>query len=618
MYKNKSPLIIFPLLFLVLIILGSNNYYFARGDYYTPINPFAEIISLLNIYNFNLYGGFDWSFKTAELPIYIFYSIFSFLKPIHAFYLLIVSILFFTYFGVYKLLSEYSEINNGNTTIKLLSYIYCFSTYLTALAPPGHYHAYIFYAISPWILYYLRKPIRDNSLKIFLIFFISSPGFGNVAFLVLFILVLLIHIILNNKNLKKEIYNIIKIYIILFLSNLYWILPYLLNISEAINLNMSSLSTLSSSYKVATQNATILNILLGVPENMFYMENIYIKFIDFKIYALISTPLILLLVLSINNSTKLLFCYLIILLLLMKGGTFPFPNILEFLFDNFPIAKIIRRPLSKLWGIYFLVLILIIAIKYGHTNRKIIKYYLFILSFTSLLLFTFNNNWSGSNLPNVYNRINTIIGDNEAFRVLLLPGSKGTNPIYIRNNQIYHNYDYINIILKSASIRPDITDITLENNYKNNIRKFYSNNDICENLKLNSINYILYDTNIVVDRFEIEIARNYTSDKNLKLLLNDDGVFLYKVNDLCSRPIYDNIKQLKLSEFKFSNILVGNNIPSYTNFAINNNFKNFTFNNLVLVIYYPTLICILILFSYIILLFTYAIKNILSTMSRNN
>ncbi len=619
MYKNKKTLIIFIILLVIFLIVGQDQYYYARGDYFTPIDPYSEIMTILNLYNFNLYGGFDWSFKAAELPIYIYYTIFSFLKPILAFYLLITIINYFSYKGIYRLLCDYTKIPNGNITIIFLSIIYCFSPYLTALAPPGHYHAYIFYAISPWVLFYLKRSIYHNFGKVFILLFLAGPGFGNVAFIILFSLVLVIHLLFNTKNIKEEFKKILLVYFILIISNSYWLIPYLININEAINLNISGLSSLSGSYKIATHNASIINILLGVPENMFYMSEIYNYINYFKIYSILMIPIAALFICSINNKSKWLFLYAIILIVLMKGGTYPFPNILQFIFDNFQFAKIIRRPLSKLWGIYYLLFIIILALKYSNINKHHYKIIFGISAILNVILFVFINNWTGSTLPEVYKSINAKIGKNEGYRVLLLPGTKGVNPVYERSGEKYHNYDYINIVLNSATIRPDSSDISLENNYKKNIKMLYTHSNICDNLKLNSINYILYDKNIISDPVEIKMANKYIDSKYINLVNVEDNVLLYSVSDQCTRPIYDNMHNIHIFGINFSNILYGNNFPTYTNFSLNNNFSAIDLGFLgKYYIYYPTIICLLILFIYIFVLLYYAIKNLFSYWPRIN
>jgi len=221
---------------LVLLVIFAKNYipstFLLGWDNLTPeLNIWMNIKrSLLAVWQeyqgLGLVGGMGHS---ADLVRQILILPFTLILPTSLIrYLYHFSMLTLGSFGAFFFLKKHFKLSPLLSLVGSLFYLLNFGTvqnFYVPFEPFSHLWGFFPFLIS-FLLDYLSKPNSKNLKKLFVINLLATPSFyvqTNFIVYLLFILTILIPFFVNCK-LKIE--NFLKIFLIIFLSNSFWLLPF--------------------------------------------------------------------------------------------------------------------------------------------------------------------------------------------------------------------------------------------------------------------------------------------------------------------------------------------------------------------------------------------------------
>lgn len=467
------------------------------GDFLSPFNLHQQTYSLFFTYNTFTYGGMDASFLIAQLfPFYLFYLIFNLLGiPSSVITLLFLfSILLLSEMSMFFYIRNVllTELIKNKFTIKLLSFLgavtYALSPYVIGIIEPGHFLQLLLYATMPLVLIIVSKILADKGYQIksfiylFIIFFLDASAFANFGLIYVTLLILSVYYISFSIVTKSLIRNIPKYFFIIaipFLSNIWWLTPFLSNLGSTITLDQAS-NTLMLLLNVAIDKASILNLFYVRGEGLLFnsLQNtlydspfilfIFIILIIFMFYALLKSK---------KNATIVPLMILVIIgIFISKGSQEPFGNLFILLYNHLPGFQIFRRPVSKFYWVYILAMIPLamigISIFLQHVKNIWYKMLVILILSTSVVCF-----WLSFisvpllvpfTIPNQYYQADQYLRKNNVNKILIIPGFYGTYPTY--NKVLFNNYyglDFLNYIWQFSQLVPDSSVYSPNLPYKN-------------------------------------------------------------------------------------------------------------------------------------------------------
>lgn len=285
----------------------------------------------------------------------------TFLSPVKAVVLLIAIVLTVSFFGFKKLLDMLAKPSEANYIGALL---YAFSPFLFNEIIGGSWYMWISYAVAPLFfllgISYVQKPKMSMlvSYLISSIFLVSS-----LQNFVLTELIFLCYIILFRIVSRKNIKHFIVLHTSLLVTNIYWLLPFLLSLSTF------SRTVTSDSFTgefVAARNSTqdFLSIisLIGYWDRNIYIYSLSaVSKLFFWLSVFVAWSLILI---SLGQQKKKsgLVKWLVVFLafsFLAKGGNQPFSNLTMWIFKVNPFMSLYRSPQHLIYASAFIAPILL-------------------------------------------------------------------------------------------------------------------------------------------------------------------------------------------------------------------------------------------------------------------
>jgi len=580
-----------PPLFWILKV--SPFQFLGSGDFLSPVNFHQQIYSLFFTYNPFSYGGMDVSFEIAKFsPLFLFYIIFNFLgislsvtTLLFLFSLLLLSeISMFLY--IRSILIEI--IPKNLFRVKILSFfgavIYALSPYVIGLVEPGHFLQLLIYATMPMILLSVDRIVIDrgyeikNYIFLFILFFLNASAFSNFGIIYVTIIILTIYFLTLSLVFKSLIRNIPKyflIILILFLSNIWWLLPFLSNLRSTIALNQAS-STLILALKLADANASVFNLFYGVGHGLLY-SNLPNNLYDFPLLSFINGLLILFMfygLLNFRERAKLipLLALILIGIFISKGSNEPFGNLFLYLYDHLPGFQIFRRPVSKFYWVYILSLIplamigLSIFIEKTHKNWiKLSAYVVLAISVIYLwVVFTLTPLMKPFNIPIQYYQAEKYLTQNNVNKILILPGFYGTYPTYDASLNNYYGFDFLNHTWLFSQITPDSTSYSPNLPYKDKA------NEIMSHIRKGS-SFCVLAKNLGVTHIMVR------RDIDLNSQMEDKPENLIKIIDK-SGDIYSRKDYFENSKNRFTIYTLSKNCTQQGMITLDNSSKNVSYD----------------------------------------
>ncbi len=287
-------------------------------------------------------------------------------------YLWHFAMLFLGTFGIFFGLKKFSKFSPFTILFSSLFYLLNFGSIQYFWNPLETFST--FWGFFPWLIFslwhYLKKPSRSNLIKLTLINLLAIPSFYVqtlfAVYLICVLLVLSSYFLTSNKNPKTKITNSLKILLLIFVINSFWILPQLYFLSGNPNSPTQGIGNFMSNDQTYQRNIARGNIndfllLRGYyydfPDNNSKMMAPWISYFS-NSYVLVSAYLLsafalLGLVRLLSKPKKLkpltlsiLFLFSLSALTLLTN-TSPFNHLNQYL-RNFPLVnQIFRSPWTK-------------------------------------------------------------------------------------------------------------------------------------------------------------------------------------------------------------------------------------------------------------------------------
>lgn len=519
-----------------------------------------------------MYNGMELSFLTAhQIPFLVFHHILHYLdlSPLLSSLLFIYIFILIAHLSMYSLAKYILETktdtaNAGNTEFISIvaAVLYGLSPYNIGIIAPGHILQLIIIAFAPAIFLYIDQIFTSKTFSIrpflylFLFFFFSSSAFANIGIIyiaLIFIGTIFVALTIKTDYFFKHIPRFIGVIAILFLSNIWWLLPFLARIEKTIAINETS-TEINAALESASIHASILNIFLGRPENMFYLfkTSYYTNFFAVFIFFILSV----LMFYSLNVAKKNRYIWrlgfiAVIGLFVTKAIHPPFSIVFEYLYQNFPGFQIFRRPVSKFYWVFLLVQILLasIGLKFFLDKRKqnLVRNVLRIVAIGICaylwVAFVQTKPLTNFNIPNYYYDARTHLENEKVNKVVVLPTFSGKQPTFNTQLNTYYGEDFLEYIWKFGILKPDPTTYSPNLPYKPYLtsleKHIESESSFCLNSKNLGVTHIVLrnDVNGVVADKDPQIYLKKLSDHNdishIKTFGNND-LIVYTVSPQCA------------------------------------------------------------------------------------
>lgn len=429
LFLKKYYHVIFFLFISSWIFLYQTYGMLALGDFVFPANPWVSLYPRLFSWKDFFLGhssAFDFVNIIHYLSIFILNKIGFSLAFIQS--LFFVFLFFVASYSIYLLLFEIL----GNIKYKkfiaiIAANFYIFNPYIFTIKLMGYNMSLYAYVFAPLILYLFYKYLyTENYTKnkyfclIGISFLLAVPSYTSPAYLTWIIFILffyLLFLFIFKQFNKKILYKSILVILIFFLINSFWIIPTLASgmLTSAFSKveNVTNLGVVDS-----TSGQSLVEVFrfLGIPGFTANWRGIpyrsYHSIYYTPIFIIISF-ILLIVGLSFclfkkrqqdkqNNFWRTYFFSIFLLAIFFIGGTvFLFPDFKKWLFENFSILLLYRKPYEKIgfFLIFSFVGLLAFSLKYitfwlekrfnKHKKKIIISFLAVILLLINIYSFPF-------------------------------------------------------------------------------------------------------------------------------------------------------------------------------------------------------------------------------------
>jgi hypothetical protein len=424
----------------------------------------------------------------------------------------------------FYLTKKVKSTKSSKKRIWLLSLLYGFSPHFFTYYEPGHFVFLILPALFPYIQYVYEK-IQISSTKdpkeflkyltilLLLLFGVCAP-LGNVGVLATFyafmILQIAYRLFSNIISIKQAVITFFTISVSLFITNIWWLAPYLVTMGSASELIEQSKQTIGSAIGIATSNSNILNILSGFPEGT--NNSLMIESLQLLLLTIILISLYVYLKEKIRANSWLLVSILLIVFFI-KGPNSPLGNLFSYLYENVPIMQIIRRPASKLYWIFIFVLFSTINSVTEKNRNKTLEIFLSIVLslsvFNAIYLTVESVKLTPFKIPSNYYQANDYLTKDGVKKVLLLPDIGGLNPEYNREVNFHKGIDFLGQIMEFKKYIPNSTFWTIKDSERDLVEKLanqiYENETICDLSKSLNISHVVIRKDLLPTNYDQQL-----------------------------------------------------------------------------------------------------------------
>ncbi len=598
--RKRYPYLIFLLLSLAPFGWHSNLFqvqFIGSADYLSPYVTSEWIAQTTSVYGPQVGGGGDYAYLLAYLflyniPVLILHTL-GLSGPVISISILsamlFVSQLSMFLFVKYILLKK---LQLKNISVNLLStfgaILYGFSPYLVGIIAPGHIFQIYSYMLFPLLLIYVDKFLSSKStlwkylIILYYIFFLSSPAYANIGILYVTFLILgvyyLLFSILNRKTFVKTTVKTFLIFLSTILANIWWILPYGANFGKAIAVNQAS-TPINDAVNIAVRHASISNVFFGRAENMFF-DGLGNTFYSNGIIFLLFVGLLLLaFVPYITMIAKKGYLYMLSLLLLLgsfitKGPNDPFGFLFNWMYYTIPGFQIFRRPVSKFYWFFLLILFtlsiigtaIILAKTKKRTVTRVVIGFLTIVSAYFVIAFIRTPLLVPFNAPDYYDDAKQYLEQTHAQRILILPGFYGTYPTYNDSINNYYGVDFIPYLWPYQILEPNSSDYGVGSPTKSKVNEIVSqiqdNKSFCKLTKRMGISHIVIrqdiDDSALTEGFTEDFLSSLQRSSEISDIKSFKGITILTLQQKCAgvATIYINSKPVKYQFAGFSSLQI--------------------------------------------------------------
>ena len=569
--KNWGRILLFILLITICILSFSKGKYLLGNDNYSPeLNPSLTIERSIESPAWRSYRvlGFGSESEQADIFRSMFFWVTEKVLPreslgqVFALMCLFIGSWFIGELGLllnkdfFK--KEYSQL------VFLLSSIIYITTLWTPWIYSFHMSPFVSqYGLLPLLLFtiylYLREPDTKRLLLVFLsgILFSSSCVIATIFFvdivLIVFFVIYFAFVLNKGKKFKKGLKGILKILTILLITQLFWLLPFMIytvNNTGGIFSSYSNRSITANTIDLEREMLTAKNsarlytrVLNTVADNegtmLFSLSENYVNYDFYKVFSYIPIffSVVGLIFLIVKKEWKLLIFWILAIVswFLIKNGNAPIGGIYIWLQENIAIFRqVLRWVSSKLGNIYLFAIaftstfgiVFFLDFLTSFFKKKGIKLSIFVVSISLLLglqlfygEFLFTNNLFPErslieDIPDEYFKLGEYIEKEgiEQKRIYYAPPS---------NNGYFREYDwgFVGSVFLNYIIPNPLMDLSLAIGSAAGEKAIYELEDAYLSGDIESLK-------VYLEKYDVEYL---LIDRNLT-----DTVYGYTINwDLC-------------------------------------------------------------------------------------
>ncbi len=590
-----------------------------RGDFLSPYNVFSYLLHRTNAYDINRFFGIDVSSHLSHVFTYLGYfylfEVLGFQATLATgvFYLII---LFFSMFSFYSYVSKFISYRfkiEENISLRIIktacSVIFAYSPVLVSLLIPGHSVLLLAYAFFPYLLGVIEdinfnKDTFSTYFFVFLVFFIIAPSFSNVGVFFVHNLGLLLYALATLTLLRsgKNVFAVVKkyfyIFLVILLSNLWWLLPSIITLSGKVSRAISfsvinKLAPVSPYYSIA-------NILMLRPYGIMHVDASLVHIYDSIVYKLISmliliTPICVFLFAKKWNYRKVITAVLVLVLVgiyISKGYNPPFEFVFSWLYEHIVVFKVFRRSVSKFyWFVYifqmllFSLAVIILWMEKKKFQRLIVYFMILVTLFHLVNYKKFNPAIYFFDTPD-YLKDGTTYLMESTYTFVYIPHSYKTQPSFNEALNYYSGRDIVDYIWDFRYTRPDLSREELPNFSQKNLNnqlyllihdKKTKDNEVCNLTRKVGLTHIVVRKNIINTLVDPEITalmlKRLDIYDDIKTFGNNEDLIVFDLKDSCSSDfIFSNKSSIdSVQAFSESFYLINSNDPNYLdiNFMVN-------------------------------------------------
>lgn len=494
------------------------------GDYFAPIDPLYSAWVKNFPFNHITSAGLEDSFHRSMVPLDLWHYLFGLAGATSAlstysFIALILTISHISFFRAANYFYEkvYGIEDRSPWPAHTFSALYSISPYVIGLILPGHFPILLIYALFPLLIILIEKYLVNKEIFYlmglsYFVFLAAAPAFANVGVIYACFLALAIYIsarlITGEIKITQAAVTILALVLSLLLSNAWWLLSHITTLPRLAELAAISNSGMNNGLDYSSQYATLPKVFLLMAEGQLHFPSQighgnYISIAAIGWATIISLCGTALLFRTRNKIVLAFFITALCLIFLVKGTSPPISNVFQLMFDSIPGFGVLRRPSSKMYGwfIFFwlmLAYLFVANVASGFKNKWLIICFLVIsASAVSWYSFQFVNSHSLQNFsvnPH-FKQLNTILDEENAQRILVLPGNSALPP-KSRRPEDYAGLDYTLELIRFPQITYDTGDTLIEERYKPLLKQavpalLENGESICSSLKMLGISHIL-------------------------------------------------------------------------------------------------------------------------------
>lgn len=577
--KKRYPYLIFFIISFVPFFWHNNLFssdFIGSADYLSPYVTAEWISQTTSVYGPQVGGGADYAYLAAyfflyNLPVRLLHTL-GMSGPMISITIL-SGMLFISQVSMFALLKyvlhEKLFINNIPTHLLAAfgGIFFGFSPYLPGIIAPGHIFQIYSYMVFPLLLMFVDRFLSSknyswkNLIVLYYAFFLSSPAYANIGILYVTFFIIgmyyVFFVLLKRSSIVTSTLKTILVVLSALVANIWWILPYIANFGQAIAINQAS-TIINEAISAAVKDATMVNIFFGRAESLYYHSLNTIPFLNMAAMIMFTGIIILAFIPLILKGLRNGYVYILSLFLFVgafitKGPNDPFGFIFNWLYFTIPGFQVFRRPVSKFYWFFLLILFILAIIGAGmvlhRTKRKLISHGIitflsivcvfFVITFIKTpLLVTFD-------VPKYYSQAKDYLDKTEAQRILLLPGFYGTYPTYNKSINNYYGVDFVPFIIPYQFVEPNNSEYGVGSPTKNAVNDIVSliknNKPFCYQTSRLGISHILLRQDI-----DIKTHTEGTSEEFISYLQHrpeiassqsfqkgNDGIIIFTLNENC-------------------------------------------------------------------------------------
>jgi len=474
-------------------------------------------------------------------------------------------ILFISQVSMFHLLSYLSNrmsisFKGKNLVLASGAVTYAASPFFLSLVPPGHINALVNYALFPFILLFFDRLLCEQSYTVknlLLLFFLSTASatsYSNVGVIYSNSIVMASYtffiLLLNKDGLYKMLCKAFIGALVIFLGNIWWILPFFSILSPYADLNDAT--SLTRNVSVSSTNSSLTNIFSGEIVSAGQFNN-YLFQANTVVYLILMASVVVLLIREKNKYISAFLCLLVLTIFISKGTNPPFAKVFEWLYFNLFGFKVFRRPSSKIYNIYTLSLVLLyvtslldLVKKNSNLRKFVVTIGISVALLSSFVFYMSSPVWSALNIPKYYYDAREYLSNENVVNLLVVPGpTAGSKYVFNESMGGYRGTDFLSDVWGYSILSPLKSGLGPDLPFRDKVNRVYLNilngESICGTAKQLGINQVVVredvTSNVSIDLLNKRLQNSSDVLKRASFRNSSGGLSVYTLNKECQNSL---------------------------------------------------------------------------------